>query len=80
MSFHLDKLIESERTLHQLANVFNDWILDLIVFSTDEQAYRGDKYGNLLADHTFARRELNSQGLDAIVLLSFPIDLLGNLS
>lgn len=65
---HLDELVEGERTLHQLADVLDDWVLYLVVLGADEEADSRHEGADLLADHALARRKLGPQALDGVYL------------
>lgn len=67
VSLHLDEFVESEWTLHELANVFDHWVFDLEVFCTHEQGHTGDECADLLADNAPAAFILRPQSVDAVL-------------
>lgn len=54
MRLHLDELVEGERTLHQLADVLDDWVLYLMVLGADEEADCRHEGADLFTNHALA--------------------------
>lgn len=75
MSLHLYELIECKGTLHQLTDILDNWVLDLVILCTNEKADSGNENANLLANDTFAGSKRVSEvlnGVSGAVLARFP--------
>ena len=66
MRLHLNELVEGERALHQLADVLDDRVLDLVVLGADEEADSCHEGTDLLTNDALARSKLGPQALDGV--------------
>ena len=64
---HLYKLIKSEWTLHELADVIDDRVFDLQILGTHKQGHRGYERTNLLRYDPKAALVLLSEPINAVV-------------